>query len=848
MAVNPQDSPQIRAFDSANWEEIKPGSLPKRKRVSRTCTNCKSRKIKCDRGVPCSQCKKYNVPDHLCIYKESPFIPTVKSAADNEDAMLLLMKENERLKKELETMKLNLSGSRSPDQIFLTPPTIAPEFKTRYLKRWDTINIKTDRTVFFGPTSWRTILEKRTKHQNLTEKLLRHISNCRRDWRIKMNMMNISPEDYADADTPFPQELLRNLGDYLPEYDIVKEYIDLYISSFWEYSLPVVDTAVLIHDFQTLFSRDATTGKCSVRVKNKWIDYAKIALVVMVFKAVLLMLNRSLQNGFYDEKDKLGVFVRRLLQFAKCDIKATLPALQTLILMYHMKKINPLDGDGGDSSKGSQLFKRAVNMAVAMGLHQDIDKIYKSQTASERGLMKEIWCTLYIYDSRLSFDTGLPLTVDDDYIHHSKFPEYPVLAIRLARYQRALVKLFSKPTPPEPSMLYALIYSIEKNEGPSLLKLSEVINDLKKTDDIVEAYPTIMDIMTKINFLFTLQVMWESLADGLDLDDPQKLVSYTASTKYSVLCLTHFIELLYIFNKLCCAAANENRPKKLYRLIDIVTSFIGVSNVFFIRAYVSLFSNDLNETTFLKNTKLPASIDLKKAVRLQVQSLESVDPTNDSSLIVQFLRTPAFVQGLMALACKHLIQLQNQSYARVFNFSYCLYGMVSCYKFYDSCVGNQTSKEKFAQRKQIRTLMRYTCEEDEQTDAQVSTSFLKQPQPPQSSMRNSVQPQVPRVNNIVNLMARDADQPQSSTAPTPSSYTAGPPTPQLTFSSGDAHTPSTSDGSPSTTIYDTSELDFDFFEFNDEAVNRLFDNLMSDDQMLLNFDNPQGSSWMAGIS
>ncbi|CDR43973.1 CYFA0S13e01046g1_1 [Cyberlindnera fabianii] len=186
--------------------------------------------------------------------------------------------------------------------------------------------------------------------------------------------------------------------------------------------------------------------------------------------------------------------------------------------------------------------------------------------------------------------------------------------------------------------------------------------------------------------------------------------------------LTHFIELLYIFNKLCCAAAKANQPKKLYRLIDIITSFIGMSNVFFIRAYVSLFSNDLNDSTLSKNTKLPTSIDLKKVFRLQVQSLENVDPTNDSSLIVQFLRTPAFAQGLMALVCKHLIQLQNQSHAPIFNFSYCLYDMVSCYKFfYDSCV--EPSKEKFSQRKQIRTLMRYTGEEDEQT------SSLEQTQP-----------------------------------------------------------------------------------------------------------------------
>ncbi|CDR44999.1 CYFA0S16e00958g1_1 [Cyberlindnera fabianii] len=811
---------------------------PKRKRVSLTCTNCKARKVKCDRGVPCGKCVKNNIPAHLCIYKNSPFIPTVETSSDPNDAVLVLSQENEKLKKELEAMKLRIAtGSVSGLEEF-TPNFPTPPFKEKILKKWDYLTNKADRVVYFGPTCWRTVSEKHKDYQDLIQKLMRHVSNSRREWKIKMNLKNIPPEEYVDTETPFPEILLRNLAQYLPEYETVKEYIQLYTTSFWAVSLPVVDNGSLVRDFQTLFVKNEATGKCYISVKNKNVDYAKIALVLMVFKIVVLLLNNSVKDGIYDEKDRISRYARRLLQFARFDARASLPSLQTLILMHHMKKTDPLDGDGGDGTKSIQLFKTAMNMAIAMGLHQDIDKLYSSSLASERALLKVIWRMLYINDAQLSFDTGGPLTLDDEYMN-PWLQEDTSLPMRLARYQRTLIRYFTRTTPATASALYGLIRNIEKSEGDTLFTLSETIKNLGNADQIMEDYQTVVDVVDSVRCIFTLQVMWECLGDGLADDDDFKRICGTAVVKYSVLSLTHFIEMLYKLNRMCFLAANMNETRKLYNLIDMVTSIVSMSKSIFIRAYVALFSNELNDSQFSKETRDPP-VDLDKTLRLHVKSLETLDPADDSNVIVQLLRTPAFAQGLMALACKHLIQLQNQSFARVFNFNFCLYGIISCYRLYDMFVERNLTKEQFAKRKQIRTMMKYSGDvdvDDSNATTKASTCMLRQPH--ESSVRDLPLPEPSKMNNIAGLLSNEPMEGVSTLSSAPSNPSVACTPFSLNSSS---QTPQLLRDATGSSLNGNSDMNFDFFEFNDETVDKLFDDIMMDDQMLMEFEEQLASS------
>ncbi|CAH2352908.1 multidrug resistance regulator 1 [[Candida] railenensis] len=57
--------------------------VKKRNRLTLVCSYCKKRKVKCDKGRPCSACIKHNV-GHLCSYTENPWIDSVGAKHDGE--------------------------------------------------------------------------------------------------------------------------------------------------------------------------------------------------------------------------------------------------------------------------------------------------------------------------------------------------------------------------------------------------------------------------------------------------------------------------------------------------------------------------------------------------------------------------------------------------------------------------------------------------------------------------------------------------------------------------------------------------------------------------------------------
>ena len=57
--------------------------VKKRNRLTLVCSYCKKRKVKCDKGRPCSACVKHNV-GHLCNYTENPWIDLVGAKHDGE--------------------------------------------------------------------------------------------------------------------------------------------------------------------------------------------------------------------------------------------------------------------------------------------------------------------------------------------------------------------------------------------------------------------------------------------------------------------------------------------------------------------------------------------------------------------------------------------------------------------------------------------------------------------------------------------------------------------------------------------------------------------------------------------
>ncbi|KAF2832853.1 hypothetical protein CC86DRAFT_277466 [Ophiobolus disseminans] len=89
-------------------------SIRTTQRVPRSCTSCSSRKVRCDKSIPCDTCIRRGQPEacvrelvivrgEMTTYRDAPHVPTYEE----------LNSENERLRQEVEALKAQIFGSSS---------------------------------------------------------------------------------------------------------------------------------------------------------------------------------------------------------------------------------------------------------------------------------------------------------------------------------------------------------------------------------------------------------------------------------------------------------------------------------------------------------------------------------------------------------------------------------------------------------------------------------------------------------------------------------------------------------------------------------------------------------------
>lgn len=267
-----------------------------------TCTKCRSREEKCDLGKPCSACRKRNISADQCVYEnwDSPGDDEERNDDKYKDGhsheLEALFSENEALKREVEVLKARLDSDS-------TETTCSSQEPSRLeLVLIDTLRNKTDRTNFYGPTCWRSLMLSRPNCLELAEDTQTYLSNMKKQWIMKMGLQTKLPfEHYRTMEASVPRVLLENLSLHLPEFEVVKSYLDMFESSFWSQLMPIVDQQALKKDFLELFSPRHQTGKCEIKTFTKIVDFARIALIVIVFKYVTLSMNLSSNEDQFDD-------------------------------------------------------------------------------------------------------------------------------------------------------------------------------------------------------------------------------------------------------------------------------------------------------------------------------------------------------------------------------------------------------------------------------------------------------------------------------------------------------------------------------------------------------------------
>lgn len=198
------------------------GEPVKRKRNKPTlvCTNCKRRKIKCDRKIPCTSCSRVKL-GFSCAYESRPTKKKKKPVTETPTEEDTLVAEIERLRLKLEDIQqakdLAIYDSRHPhfvykeahdsplipmDGDYLLPesnpfmynPVDREDEQINFYEGYNTIQIKPHmRRTSFGPLSWTSLMQL-----DRWIGLLRRAIDCRMtDPNISTSVFNIKVPNVA---------------------------------------------------------------------------------------------------------------------------------------------------------------------------------------------------------------------------------------------------------------------------------------------------------------------------------------------------------------------------------------------------------------------------------------------------------------------------------------------------------------------------------------------------------------------------------------------------------------------------------------------------------------------------
>lgn len=429
-------------------------SKRKRKRLTISCLTCRKRKIKCDRQKPCSSCIKNNVPAHLCIYDESPWVSSLIKDNKMTDELLNLKQENEHLTgllkmnekelNELRTLLINLNISPGNSAIDLN--SVSESFRTQLeqlaqsLQRHSPTQDKNQSTLLnqpiniyqfscfkqtkflvkiFGPSSWQNFVMGSLKTSFMLDSCIPYImdlisKNERRIEQlktVKLRLFNESKMDYLK---------LKEMEEYLGNYDEVLRNVSHFCAVHKHtFFLTYVDDSRLMSDFHKIITRDRTTNNCKINIdldgSESHIQLANLSSLLLILRVSIIVQDNSFER---DKDERLVSYALHLFSSMMIMEQPTVPAIMALVLFQSYQVYNPLDFAAeiiphGTSRDWSMCLMIAVNSALKLGLHTKMPSLYDPEHYNYISPfhLRQFWRSIIFMDFITSFQNGLPFSM-----------------------------------------------------------------------------------------------------------------------------------------------------------------------------------------------------------------------------------------------------------------------------------------------------------------------------------------------------------------------------------------------------------------------------------------------------
>ncbi|KAK9427480.1 fungal-specific transcription factor domain-containing protein [Lipomyces doorenjongii] len=353
--------------DKSEESDSRPsGSANKRQRISKACSLCRTKKIRCDGNVPCGNCKLYKCVDQ-CIYEEQ----RKKRSTNRKDRYIqelearLKILEGRSNDSNLDSTSYRTADSADDDDVYI----LAEEMDTLI------INSQGDSTYFGQGLGLSSIGVTAVNQQDKTSLLGHPI----------FTSFDLGDSDLADGLIPFCS---------LPQKSMIDRCLRDYFSS-WQELFPIFNETIFRERYQSsLTDRDA-------EIDFKWSACLNIAIALGEQSQSRSKFSSVKQSPGWNCFRNSYTLVHGLL--SRLNVQCVQATVAMSFYLYGCGKI----------SYCWTVLGVVIRTMQAMGMNRQIDKSTLALSDQEIEERVNVFWVVYIKERTLSACLGRPYLLND---------------------------------------------------------------------------------------------------------------------------------------------------------------------------------------------------------------------------------------------------------------------------------------------------------------------------------------------------------------------------------------------------------------------------------------------------
>lgn len=426
------------------------GPPTKRKRLATSCSDCRRRKIKCDKNRPvCSMCSKNNI---TCVYQDPSWNENINLSNNYINAASIPMAHikvsdvrksntfNDRIMSFYDYEEpVHFRGGRLATS---GPLSLSSVIKKDSFLKFNIASLRKQKL----PVRTQMITNKYKKSKDLVKEIIiddkfqspidenfkktlienegiDDISSNRNQIDIpsqKSHIFNLNQENYET-------ETILKIEQVLPYEKLIWILFDRYFNSILCAFMPVITELKLKEKIIDIIGQKKPNIEDNSRLKSiriiKRFDFAYMGILLIILRITSLSVTKH-PNNTIEEKyilaNPIGLNVVNVAQMCLNQFKllrrGAIPTLECCLFMRYYHKFAPEDGDGNDGGDGQVFLGMLLQMANSVGLNRDPNHSFSLKDIDKlSNVWRSIWHEIVDLDIRQSLNLGDPILIDENY-------------------------------------------------------------------------------------------------------------------------------------------------------------------------------------------------------------------------------------------------------------------------------------------------------------------------------------------------------------------------------------------------------------------------------------------------